>query len=255
MINSLFKDSHITHTCRLPKPYNSERSAHKGRENSATVNHRISVNINKPAEQSFCGSFKLKKGGKLSSKLDSILTNEKFKAMLEKAKDNSVLFSAGFALLLTGLLRPAAIMTLPGEKKNKDDKKYAAAHSIASGCIGYVMSLIVTTPIADAIKKLTADPKTYVKNPESYLLKSGKAMESAGLYLQRTPDILLAPVKGIVTIALIPPILKYVFGWEKKASKNEKVSIPIEHDYSTLNFTSVAESKPRAFKGFMGGAN
>jgi len=35
-------------------------------------------------------------------------------------------------------------------------------------------------------------------------------------WISRSVDIGIAIPKAFITIALIPPILKYIFGWEKK---------------------------------------
>ena len=39
------------------------------------------------------------------------------------------------------------------------------------------------------------------------------------------PDILIGIPRSIITIALIPPILKYVFGIEKKPKKMKQLTI------------------------------
>lgn len=222
MINSLFKDSHITQSLLHSQISSGSSANNRTRQqySSATVN-KSSIIVRKPAEINFSGLSS-------ANKPFDIYTNKTFKYFLAKAKENNVVFSAGFSLLLTCLLRPASIMALPADKKNKDDKKYAAAHSIASGIIGFVISLIVANPISDAVKKMLKDPKEYLpKNAE--WLKSSKNVENvANAYLNKIPDVLMAAPKGIVTIALIPVILKYVFGWEKKKTQEKITNTPKE---------------------------
>lgn len=198
-----------------------------------------------------------------------IYKNEQVKKLLEKAADSPVVFSALFALALTSTLRPAAIMALPGQKKNKDDKKYASAHSIASGVIGYIVSLAVFAPIASALKVIG-------KNPEKYLLKNDKKNIEKVNYLGDPlspkfraakefnrvkkvvgmfPEVILAAPKAILTIALVPPILKYVFRMEKKKSEGKDDFNPILQNYALLNFKSQNTPEKKVFQSFSGGAN
>lgn len=160
-----------------------------------------------------------------------IFKNRKLFKGLEMASDSQIVFSMLYALGLTCFLRPATIVALPGQKKNKDDKKYAAAHSIASGVIGYVISLAVSSPIATAIKKIGKNPKIYLDNDkakylgdmESKSFRSEKAFNRAKKLVNMVPETILAVPKAVVTIAMIPVILKYVFHMEKKPSKKTEV--------------------------------
>lgn len=155
-----------------------------------------------------------------------------FKKFLNFAADKQAIFSAVFAVGLTCILRPATIMVLPTNKKNNDDKKYAAGHSIASGVIGYIMSLILFNPIATAMKKVANEPDKFAKgikrleNKYSYL-NEGKAAEAAGTYIKMLPEAILAAPRAVVTVALIPVILKYVFGWEKKKPEIKNVETTV----------------------------
>lgn len=154
------------------------------------------------------------------------------KTFLLSANKNSVVFSATFSLLLTCILRPASIMTLPIDKKSKDDQKYASAHSVASGIIGFCISWLVTKPLSDAVSKVLKDPfnrandpaKPYIQKYGEYLENSLKANECGKQWVMRGADILMAVPKAMITIALIPPILKYVFHWEKKKSGQVSVT-------------------------------
>ncbi len=179
-------------------------------------------------------------------------TNKGIQKALELAEKNNVAFSAAFALLLTCILRPASIMGLPG-KKDKDDKKYASAHSIASGVIGFIISTAVSNPVADGLKKLLNSPHKHMKLKADYLNASKKAATTTKTWVTRVVDIGLAPAKAMLTIALIPPILKYVFGWEKKSASSspnaEQKPLP---DYTILNFKSANITNKQAFQNFRG---
>lgn len=214
MTNSLSKDSHITHQlCYSQIPYSGGYAEKRASQNkrkeysSATVNN-IGISVNKPAEINFRGLSAAEKP------VSKIYTSKTVKKLLELAVDNQVVYSSAFALILTCIFRPVSIMALPSDKKNVDDKKYAAAQSIASGIIGFIISSIVATPVAKAVKKIKANPQNYLKDIKWF--KNDNAKMSASTYLTKIPDIAMAAPKGVITVALIPVILKYIFGWEKK---------------------------------------
>lgn len=205
-----------------------------GVSRNANNNDRIMMNnngitTNKTAEVNFCGLA----GSKPPSKFAKWFNNsDKVKWALEKINEHNLFFSASFALLLTCVLRPASIMVLPS-KKNQDDQKYAAAHSIASGVIGFALSTAIFTPLqngANKLKKALNDKQSLdkiLKNSQSYL-KDEKLLKIASTYMDRIPDIVFSAPKGILTVALIPPILKHVFGWEKKKPEAKNIQTQTE---------------------------
>lgn len=245
MTNSLSKDSHITQSLCLPKNYYSGKTKQRSRASKiATENNSIGINANKPAEVSFCG---------LANCIpDGFYRSEKVNKFLALAHKNQVLFSAGFALLLTGLLRPATIVSIPG-KKDKDDKKYAAAHSIASGVIGFGMAFLFSTPLSGGIKKLLDNPSDYMKRNAEYFIKNSSESKAANNFLSKVPDICISPFKAIATIALLPPTLKYIFGMEKKKQKsNADLQSQVMQEYAMLNFKSQGQSQ-KGLKSVQGG--
>ena len=177
-----------------------------------------------------------------------VYKDERLKEFFRMADDSQAVFGATFALILTGLFRPAAIMALPSDKKNKDDKKYAAAHSVASGIIGYIASLIISAPIADAMKKLEENPKKFLKKETLKYLRSKKAAKAAQKYVNFLHEAVLAPPRAMITVALIPPILKYVFGWEKQKEKKAEIKSQALHGYATKNTNARTKT---TFKMFM----
>ncbi len=129
--------------------------------------------------------------------------------VLDICEEHTVIAQNMVALVLAAVLRPIAIVSLPG-KKNKEDKQYAAGHSIASGVIGFGFSSIVMSPLDKAAAKVR-------KNPTKYLTKNQYGMyENVRKAVGMAPDVFAFGIlKACLTIALIPPILKYVFGVEK----------------------------------------
>ncbi len=256
MINSLQKDSHITRYSRHRNSYRSQSSVYKNMRNIAPENNSEII-TKKPAEINFSGLLSAKKPF-------NIYTSPRVKRFLELAHNNPAIFNAVFSLGLTCILRPASIMVLPSDKKHADDNKYASAHSIASGIIAYGLSVVLLSPISDGFKKIgdgfekIATNQTLnnldrlLKNPKLNYLKDEKAISAAGSIIKMLPETIIAAPRAAITIALIPPILKYVFGWEKK--KKDTSIDSFSNNYMAINFKGDNHTKSAAFKGVMGGA-
>ncbi len=196
----------------------------------------------------------MKKGG--------ILASGWFNKLALSAKEHNIGTSALIALGLAGVMRPATIMALPG-KKDKEDKIYASGHSMASAILGFIVSVIVTSPLDGAVKKLF-NGGGYLKDKDGNIVKGKdgkpvalskklvelaekeKALEKLATdrdpitkkikdkaaretwkgiknlrstletFAKNLPELFIAVPRATLTIALIPPILKYVFGVEKK---------------------------------------
>lgn len=256
MINSLFKDSHITQSLRHSNFYDlqsREKCREKNNETrreyySVAQNSNQGIIVKKPAEINFSGLS----SANITEKVPKIYTSKAVKKFLAMAADSQAVFDATFAIGLTCILRPAAILVTPGDKKNKDDNKYAAAHSIASGLIAYGISVIISKPIADAMKKIAKEPDKFLKAPNVQYLKEGKAFTAAKNYVNLIPNALISPLRATITIALIPIILKYVFGLEKKKHDNKDIGTPIDN-YALINFESTDQVNKKSLQGFMGG--
>lgn len=240
---------------------NPNISQHKQEQSSTLSKRSVSSSAcvkkneikREPAEINFCGLFskkklsiadaRLKKDGKIADiqkKLNTnffnrILTSEKTRKVLETAGGKQALFQASFALVLTCGFRPLSILLMPS-KKNKDDQKYASAHSIASGVIGFIITSVLLAPFNNAFKKVQTKLKDMIE--KGNYLKNEEAADTAKIFVGRLTDWVPAIPKGILTIALIPPILKYVFGIEKKKSGDKVKADQTKVDYSLLNFKS-----------------
>jgi len=168
------------------------------------------------------------------------------------------------ALVLAGVFRPVAIMSLPG-KKNKKDKQYASGHSIASGLIGFGFASVIMYPLGKAVSKIKDSIKEASKNPTKYLtekskeiykvanlkdLENSRTFENVTRIIDMAPDVFIFGVlKAMLTIALIPPILKYGFGLEK--TKKAEVKQPETAKVETTTVPQIMQ-KPEITK-FAGG--
>lgn len=252
---------------------------------------------NRGYSANYDGSFTGKSEAAVNvAKKSGIFTKKWFNKFLTYTNDHNVATSALVALGLAGVMRPATILALPG-KKDKEDKIYASGHSMASAILGFVASVIVTSPLDGAVKKIFGS-NGYLKDKDGNIIKDkdGKprifskklfelaekekalearanARDEAGKIIDKTaraaykavkrhraaldtlvkniPDFIIAIPRSILTIALIPPILKYVFGVEKK-KKPEQTEAP--KDTNNMNTPTKMDfiEKP-AFKEFKGG--
>lgn len=258
MINSLNIDSHISKSS--PQNFRLQTPTENVRQEKLAVN-KNGIIKRETANVNFCGlsakntrkPLTAARIGKFRKVINLFYKNEKTKKALDFINKQNLIFDAGFALILTCLLRPASIMMIPENKKNKDDKIYASAHSIASGIIGFGISNVLFYPLSEGLNRLKDAPTSFI-NKDSKLLKNEKLLSTACTYLERMPDIVFAIPKATLTIALIPPILKHCFGWEKKKSTTQK-TLDLIDNYQLLNFKNSQKTQNAAFKGINGGTN
>lgn len=95
--------------------------------------------------------------------MGKILKSSAFNWLSYFSGAHNIASSALISLFLAGLLRPAATVALPG-KSDKDDKIYAAGHSMASAVMGFVFSTIVTSPLDSGSKFMIDDGKKMNKS-------------------------------------------------------------------------------------------
>jgi len=202
---------------------------------NGTASAKTNKSVNKSANLCFGGFFNAQK----------IYKSNLLKKGLEFASDNGALFAAGVALGTTVLLRPFAIFATPGVKK--ENKEYACAKSIASGVIGFGVMALLSTPIAQAIKKINNNPAKFLKKETIKALSSGKELTKSAKYKLSTQlfkigaDFISAIPKALLTCALIPPIMLLLF------PKRDKQSSDIVYFKSG----SIDNLSKQIFKGFI----
>lgn len=138
------------------------------------------------------------------------------------------------SLLIAGMLRPATNIAMAG-KDDKEDSIYAASHAIASAVIGYIVSATVLAPFDASFKRITMRPNVHLKGKEDLLhistigprriATAPRWAKISQICKMSFDTFILGIPKAMLTIALIPPILKYVFGIEKKSKKAQVVNV------------------------------
>lgn len=192
---------------------------------------------------------------------DKIGRSERFNKILKMFEERSVVSQALVALVVAGILRPITNLAMAG-KDDREDSIYAASHAIASAVVGFVVSYIVMAPFDKAFRKLKENPKKYLTSenlaktlgvPEigKRKLEKSQAYKNISKMAQMIPDsIVMGIPKAMLTIALIPPVLKYVFGIEKKP-KNAVKQDDIQTSNNNLESNNFIE-QPK-MENFSGG--
>lgn len=191
--------------------------------NAGFSGSRASKSTSKAAVSFTGGAAKFERfGEKFFDKIARSKTAEKILGYFD---EKPVVAQSLIALGVAGLLRPATNMAM-ASKEDREDSMYAASHAISSAVIGYLASSVLMAPFNAAAKKIDKDPAKYLKGAEKNLnvpeigaRKLGKSKEYKNLsqFAKMLPDsIVFGVLKAMLTIALIPPILKYVFHVEKK---------------------------------------
>lgn len=186
--------------------------------------------------------------------------------LLKFAKDHNVAGSALMALFLAGALRPATIMALPGKKDKEDKIYASGHSMASGLIGFGVSTLLTTPwdngvkrvmdnyknhyeTVLDNIKNgtnnepvklnykfnilknrydrlvdIAKEQATKATALEKKLLK--KQVDDLGLIMKNVTDWVIAIPRAMLTIALIPLILKYVFGLEKKKPVQEVQNKP-----------------------------
>ncbi len=175
-----------------------------------------------------------------------------FKKFISIADTSQSIFDALFALGITCVLRPAAIMVQSTEKTKEKNKK-AAAHSISSGVIGYGFAIAIFSPIKKALDKLKKNPEKFAKKAESFF-KSSKNAQTFTMLVNKSTEALTASVRSGITIALIPIIDKLIlnklFGSAQHQSSKKDLQNPL-YRFSYVNFKNNIDNS-KVFQTFTG---
>ena len=168
----------------------------------------------------------------------NFIKGKTFDSAIKLANNLSMLESIFFfAIAVT--LKPLTIMALPGAKE--EDKKYAATKAFLGGCVDFAIASAIVLPITTICskfdEKIKADPNKFLTENMKYL-KDEKRLKNFSKVLGYAPKLLLVPVRSAMTIALIPPTLKYLFPEEAKKLKNKK-------DTKEINDTTAKTERPK----------
>lgn len=144
--------------------------------------------------------------------------NKTVQKVLRATSDNPALVSSGIAFVAASIMRPGLQSMLP--MKDKEDKKYTIASSVATGVTELGLAAAIFIPSKKVIDKTSkalyssTKETIYQKNPE--LLRQYKSLSNRFLKLG------LLPLTSWARFAAIAPMVKFLFKKDKEADKAEK---------------------------------
>lgn len=155
---------------------------------------------------------------------------------LETISEHGTTFVAATTLAMAVGVRPIAINLTPNVKK--ENKQYATTNSIASGLIKFGMVEAIALPIENAVKKIDKNPEKYLSEKtikslqgNAKTLAESKNYKFATQLMKMGTNFITAIPKAMLTVALIPVIMKKLFP-QKQEKKDVESSI-----YHTYNKT------------------
>ena len=244
---------------------------------------------------SFNGGLPIKSGAAVNAMTSKRM--KALNWLLEFVKDHNVAGSALMALFLAGVLRPLTIMALPGKKDKDDKIYASGHSMASGLIGFGVSTALTThwdngvkkvmdnyknhyDTVFNNLKDGTADEPEPLKYNFNILKKRydrlveiakeqgtkatalekrmlKKQIDNLGLEMKNVTDWVIAVPRSMLTIALIPPILKYVFGVEKKkaAPAAETSAKNAQPQNQTPTQTLNTSYLQKTFSQFKGGKN
>ncbi len=226
--------------------YEMEKNGVTTRDKNEVINSGSFTSTSEAAALSFKGAG-----------FNKILGSDKFANFLEYTHAHNQTANALVALVTAGMIRPTLTMAIPG-MKDKKDKIYSAAQAVSTGFLGFGVTMALTRPLDDALKKVQDNPKKYncdflanlndkIKNLETAaknatgkeLKDLQKQKKTLDLLAKNIPEWAICVPRAMLTIALIPLILKYVFGLTKTPKNKPTEEVKTENN----NFDNLKAGK------------
>lgn len=157
-----------------------------------------------------------------------------FKKVLHSVNKNETFYEAVVALGVAGILKPICVLAMPGAEM--EDKQMSATKNFVSAVAGFGLSNLILSPCSDAVNKITKsfdskNPTQYIKDMDyinalknEELLAGMKSTlgDSFKTTYKKVWDVGVSPLKAGITLALMPYVLKALFGDKKKKKEENK---------------------------------
>ncbi|MGN0019138.1 MAG: hypothetical protein ACI37S_08875 [Candidatus Gastranaerophilaceae bacterium] len=184
--------------------------------------------------------------------VEKLVSSNSFGKVAEIAGKNPAVFNAASSLIMAGVLRPAAIMALPAkDEQAQKNKGNAAAHAIASGVIGFLITSIVMKPINAGLKELTGNVAKYMPNISKQMTENPAYKEKVEAALKFAPDIILAVPRALLTSKLAHIVGDKLFNKKKTVTEQ-----PQQKQVEPQAQVAQAQATDRpVLDGFKGGNN
>lgn len=239
------------------------------------------ININRPTESvSFSGSAASRASRNGLTFFEKLARSEKFNKILDFTERNESKVSAVISLGMAGILKPICVLAMPGAEK--EDKQFTATKNALSALIGYILSCAVLDPISYGVNEFLDYPEKYLKKGSKVLEQLTKDKEegfkvltkdlikqqgyatntlnSMRSFYKKGLGLLVAPAKAAITIALMPYVMKFIFGDRKKKKAEEQeqqAPLYMEPLLNPManNMISASISQNKVFDAFTKGGN
>lgn len=218
------------------------------------------IGVAKKGAGEFLNTFGTKKianpfkklGGKIEGKLLGLVKKEGFNKAAGYVLEHEAMFSALVSLGLVSTIRPFVSLAMP--VADDKDKVAIAAKDFVSGIVGYVLATLILKPINVGVIKVTKNPSKYIKNDTDLVKKltqDADYKEAFKSFWKNIPDTVVAPTKGVITVALMPFVISAI----DHLRRNKKPAVKTDiNTTSRLNANCKKAYKESAFSNITGGA-
>lgn len=192
-----------------------------------------------------------KLGKSIEGKLLNCVKKEGFNKAAGYVLEHEAMFSALVSLGLVSTIRPFVSLAMP--VADDKDKVAIAAKDFVSGIVGYVLASLILKPINVGVIKVTKNPAKYIKNDADLVKKITKDAdykEAFKSFWKNIPDAIVAPTKGVVTVALMPFVISAI----DHLRRNKKPAVKTDiNTASRLNENCKKAYKESVFANITGG--
>lgn len=148
------------------------------------------------------------------NKVANFINNSKTtQKCLSAVSKNPAVFSTVASCAIAGIIRPVTILPIP--MKDKQDKKYGIASSIAAGITELLTAPLIFMPFQKALDK---SGETLLKEGPELFKDSVKNVKQYKSVTNRCFKMAILPIVSLFRFATISPVVKALYG--KKEGKN-----------------------------------
>ena len=185
---------------------------------------------------------KFKKNNPNDDFFKALASNETFNKLLDFTEKNESKMSAILSLGLAGVLKPICVLAMPGAEK--EDKQMTATKNCLSACVGHMLTCAILDPISAGVNRFLDNPGAYLKDDKKGLIEQFTKDKAEAFKVHTTQELrsltyktntynafkttykkslglIVAPLKPAITIALVPHVMKFLFGDKKKQKAEE----------------------------------
>jgi len=196
------------------------KQLHKNMKNSKHSNQDAKIAL----QEAYRAAKELLPAKKWAVKLAK---SDTFEKVLKFVNEKSGVFDAFNALILAGMLKPVLVLAMPGAED--EDKEQIATKNFVAAMLGFILSATVLSTLSKSskavLKMVDENKEAFTKNPNiaNKLKTDEKYREAYSSLWQKGLEVLIAPTKAAITVALMPIVTKKLFGKKNEEKKQAKM--------------------------------